>query len=58
MPNDLIRFPVMCDSVYAPAEAVSRQDLFLPLRLILLDILVVIEEVRRLLAILRRHRIV
>ena len=59
MPNDLVRFPVMCDSVNASAEAVSRHNVLYAAGVHHLERLVVEEEVRRLLlAILHGHRIV
>ena len=58
MPNYLVRFPVMCDSVNASAEDVGRQDRLFPSGVIHLEGLVVIEEIRRLLAILECHHIV
>lgn len=46
MPNYLVRFPVMCDSVNASAEDVGRQDRLFPSGIIHLEGLVVIEEIR------------
>ena len=58
VPYDLVRLAVVCDSVDAFAEAVSRQYRLFPSGFNSLNGLVVKEEVRRLLAILKSHRIV
>jgi hypothetical protein len=58
MPDDLVLFAVMCDSVNASAEAVRSQYRLFSLGVTHLERLVVKEEVRRLLAIFHGHRIV
>ena len=58
MPNDLVLLPVMCDSVNASAKAVCSGNLLIINGLSHLEVLVVKEEVWRLLAILRGHEVV
>ena len=58
MPNDLVRFAIVSDLVNAFSQTVRRQDRLFPSGVIHLEGLVVIEEVRRLLASLHGHRIV
>jgi hypothetical protein len=58
MPNDLVLLPVMWDSVNTSAEAVSSRNLLFINGLSHLEVLVVKEEVWRLLAILPGHEVV
>ena len=58
MPNDLVLLPVMCDSVNTSTKAISSRNLLFLNSFSHLEVLVVIEEVRGLLAILHGHKVV
>jgi hypothetical protein len=58
MPYDLVLLPVMCDSVNTSANAISSRNLLFLNSFSHLEVLVVIEEVRGLLAILHGHKVV